>query len=215
MSIDKSIVRIDERDTPRILEAHALLIECLGTKRVEDVDSFKATVSSFADQSVVPRLLCKVHNGRMLGAVLGVYLTSINIGMILYAGVRDAFRRLGIYSVLRTELIRLLNIEAAHERLGQGYMEYMVSELEPGSWLLEYYQRRWGAFVAPIDYFQPPTQGLAPRKLSLVFQPIARRTPPAGDDVTAIVREIRRKVYRLSDTAAMMGFHGLVGPCTR
>jgi len=193
---DREIVEVDETDVTHVLEAHAVLRDAMGPERVEDVDSFRATVSPATDNALAPVLVCATRpGGRIVGAVMGGYLVNLNMGMVFYAGVRPESRRLGIYSAMRARLIALLDSKTARH----GQMDYLVSEQEDGSPLFVKYTEQWGAFVAPIDYEQPATQGLSATKLKLVLQPMARRTPPSSDETLAIVREIYRRIYRLPD----------------
>ena len=199
-------LEVNETDTRRIQDAYALLQDVLGTENVEDAASFLRTVSPLTDNAVVPKLVCAV-NGRLVnGAVLGAYLTNLNIGMVLYGGVVQRSRGRGVYSTLRSRLIDLLNGVASSRQADgsdrQGHrskIHYIVSELEEGSPLFEKYVGRRGAYVAPCDYVQPTTQGLSAKELKLVLQPVARKTPPTSDEITTIVREVYRRVYRLSD----------------
>lgn len=203
---DLAIVEIDQSDVTRVLEAHVLLRETMGPERVEDVDSFRATVSPATDDALVPVLVCATRRGRVEGAVMGGYLVNLNMGMVFYAGVRPESRRLGIYSGLRARLIAMLDGKAARH----GQMDYLISEQEDGSTLFVKYTEQWGAFVAPIDYEQPATQGLTATKLMLVLQPMARRTRPSKEETLAIVREIYERVYRLPDVTANAQFRHVV-----
>ena len=203
-----ALLEVDDGDAPHILEAHALLQEALGPEYVEDMDSFRGTVSLDTDDAVVPRLVCAVHNGRVEGVVLGTYLRNLNMGMVLYSAVRRAFQGLGVYAMLRYRLMSLLNRESG--RFHSAEMDYLISEQEDGSALFERYTREWGAFVAPVDYEQPAAQGLSARKLKLVLQPVAKQVPPSGDEIAAIVREIYERVYRLPNTTANAQFRRVV-----
>ena len=211
------ILEVTERDEPRVVEAYALLQEVLGPGSVEDIDSFWGTVSPATDDEVVPRLVCAIYRRRIQGVVLGAYLVNLNMGIVLYSGVRQAFQGNGAYSMLRSRLISLLNREASRNHDGgSGYkreqvvMEYLISELEGGSPLFQRYTGRWGAFVAPIEYEQPAAQGLTARKLKLVLQPMARQAPPSGDEIVTIVREIYERVYRIPKPWENANFRSVV-----
>ena len=211
------LLEIDERDTPRILEAHRLLTEVMGIGAVEDVSSFLGTVSSSTDDKVVPRLVCAVHRERLHGVVVGAYLKDLNMGMILYSAVREAFRGRGLYSGLRGRLIALLNKAAGcydgrtgGSRRGCRKIDYLISEVELTGWLAQTYVRRWGAFVAACDYEQPAVQGLKPRKLALVLQPIAKRVRPTSAEIASIVREIYERVYRVPEVLRNAEFRRVI-----
>ena len=213
-------VRIQEvarDDVARVLEAYALLRDVLGPGVVEDRDSFLRSVSPETDEAVVPRLVCAIHESRVRGVALGAYLRNLNMGMILYGAVAEGVRRRGTYMMLRSELVSALNRVARAGRpngLESGTtdseVEYVISEVDQDSRLFRKYVGEWGGFVAPCDYEQPATQGLLPRRLKLVLQPIARRTPPSGDELVSIVREIYRRIYRLPDVGPDTQFRRIV-----
>ena len=211
------ILEVAERDEPRILEAYALLQEVLGPGSVEDIDSFRATVSPATDDAVVPRLVCAIYRRRIQGVVLGAYLVNLNMGIVLYSGVRRTYQGLGTYSMLRSRLVAFINREAGRNHNGgtgskreQVAMEYLISELDGGSPLFQQYTGRWGAFVAPIEYEQPAAQGLTARKLKLVLQPMARQVPPSGDEIVTIVHEIYERVYRIPKPRDNANFRSVV-----
>ena len=103
-----SLSIIGHRDAPRVREAHALLLESLGDGNVEDFESFRDTVSPATDGAVVPFMLCATFDGRIQGFVLGAYLRNLDMGMLLYSAVRQAFRGCGVYTRLRAVLLDLL-----------------------------------------------------------------------------------------------------------
>ena len=148
---------------------------------------------------------------------MGAYLRNLNMGMILYGAVAQGVRRRGIYTMLRSRLVSALNKEARAGRpngLESGTtdseVEYVISELDQDSRLFRQYVEEWGAFVAPCDYEQPATQGLLPRRLKLVLQPIGRRAPPSRDELVSIVREIFERIYRLPDASQNAHFRRIV-----
>ena len=203
-----TFIEVDESDASLVGQTYALLQEALGAENVEDSASFRRTVSPLTDDAVVPRLVCAVHERRVLGAVVGTYLKNLNIGMVLYAAVSRPLRGRGIYSILRGQLTALLNGLASERYAGSrrsldrhAGIEYLVSEQEEGSALLRRYVNEWGAFVARCRYEQPATQGLVAKELKLVMQPMANRTRPTRDDTIAIVREIYAHIYGLSNGA--------------
>ena len=209
------ILEVDGGDTPLVLAAHALLEKVLGVGRVEDIASFRATVSPEARGVYVPKLACAAYGRSIQGVVLGVYLGRLNMGMILYAGVREAFRKLGVYSTLRAHVVALLNSAAnGNGRLPytepSARMDYLVSEFDAGSELGRRYLREWGAFLAPCEYEQPAAQGLPPREMELVFQPIAAHSPPSRDQIAVAVREIYQRVYRMGEVGRNVQFRRVV-----
>ena len=125
--------------------------------------------------------------------MLGVYLRRVNGGMILYAGVREPFRRQGLYTEMRRSLLSEL---AAESLTG---LAFVLSEVDDGSWLLRKYLDEWGAFIAPLDYVQPAVQGLSRRRLDLVAVPQAAGKAEIIEALPAIVRELFTSVYRIPE----------------
>ena len=176
-----------------VRRAHALFVETISADGVEDLDSFRLTVSPSTKAPLVPKLIGSYDSGRLAGAMLGVYLRRVNGGMILYAGVREEYRRQSLYAEMRNTLLAEL---AAESPTGLGFV---FSEVEEGSWLQRRYLDEWGAFVAPLDYVQPAVQGLTRRPLSLVVVPQADTRSEIIHALPAIVGEVFTGVYRISE----------------
>ena len=196
---------VDAADSDGVLDAHRLLREALGDGNVEDVRSFMATVSPAPDGALAPRMLSATHGGRMQGVVVGAYLRRVNVGMMLYSAVRKPFRGRGAYTYMRALLVDWL----AKQAPPQG-PDYVISELDASGRLGRKYIREWGAFVARCEYEVPAVQGLAPRRLDLLIQPMARRSPPTGPELAAIVRGVYEGVYRLEDAERSAIFQRVV-----
>ena len=177
-----------DADGERVSEGYALLREAMGAGRVEDIESFRGTVSSATDDAVWPKLVCAIFEGDMVGVTIGAYLSNLNMGYIAYSAVRSMFRRHGIYAEMRARLVDLFS-----------GADFVISELEEGSRLFNRYRDKWNAIVLPCDYEQPKAQGLISRPLKLVLQPIARTRPPDESESLAIVRELYERVYRIDD----------------
>ena len=185
---------ISASDTVSVLEGYSILREAMGTDAVEDEQSFRGTVSPATDPAVAPKLVAATLGRDMAGFIVGSYLRNLNIGLIAYSAVREAQRRLGIYTAMRRRLIELFNLEA-----DGGQVSYVMSELEEHSRLYGRYLGEWRAFVLPCAYWQPDAQGLKAKDLKLVLQPIARGGPPGDDEILDIVREVYKRVYRIVD----------------
>ena len=215
-------IRVDEvghADRPRVLEAHRLLRDVRGAGAVEDIGFFLETVSPETDRHVVPKLVCAVSRDRTIGVTVGAYLPELNIGFIAYSAVDPTWRRRGVYTAIRGRLVALFNLEAA-ERISRdsengGRVSYVVSELDESSAIFRRYLTKWGAFVSPCAYEQPQAQGLRARRLKLVLQPVARQLPPDGEETVAIVREVYRRIYRISDVDANPSFRRVVASLPR
>ena len=186
-------VRVHDGTSESVRRAHELFVETIGPDGVEDLDSFRLTVSRLATPAVVPKLI-EVYDGyHLIGAMLGVYLRRVNGGMVLYAGVREPYRHQGLYTEMRNSLLTEL---AAESSMGLGFV---LSEVEAGSWLHRKYVDEWGAFVAPLDYVQPAVQGLSRRRMDLVVVPQAASREEIVEALPTIVREIYLSLYRISE----------------
>ena len=185
--------RIADATSESVRRIHALFLETLGKDDVEDIDSFRQTVSPHTNPALVPKLVEVFEHGELAGAMLGVYLRRVNGSMILYAGVREPFRRRGLYTEMRTTLLSEL---AKESPTGPAFL---LSEQEEGSWLNAKYLDEWGGFVAPLDYVQPAVQGLARRRLALVVVPQAASREEIIEALPDIVREVYTSVYRIAE----------------
>ena len=188
------VLEISASDTVSVLEGYSILREAMGADSVEDQQSFWGTVSPATDPAVAPKLVAATLGRDMAGFIVGSYLRNLNIGLIAYSAVREAHRRLGIYTAMRSRLIELFNLEA-----NGGQVSYVMSELEEHSRLYDRYVGEWRAFVLPCAYRQPDAQGLKAKDLKLVLQPIARGDPPGDDEILEIVSEVYKRVYRIVD----------------
>ena len=204
------VVAVLETEVDRVLEGYRLLQEAMGVDAVEDIGSFRRTVSTATDTAVVPKLVGATRRSEMVGFSVGTYLRNLNMGFILYSAVRKEWRRRGIYTAMRDKLVSELDDEAGARRSQAHRVSYVVSEQVENSRLHRRYVREWGAFVLPLAYEQPAVQGLRARELKLVVQPLGRQTPPDGDEIVAIVREVYERIYRIHDAANHPTFRRVV-----
>ena len=194
---------VREDDLTLIEESYALLQRNMGASGVEDLDSYRKALSTEADPLVVPVLVCGLVKGRVVAAAVGAYLVEPNLGFVSYGAVEEAWRRRGVYTVLRERLverIRYLSIEQ-----GRSGPSYVVSEMEPGSFLLRRYVDR-GSHVADGAYEQPAEQGLPNRPMKLVLQPVEAADRPSPDETLEIVRQVYERVYRIRHVEAHPAF---------
>ena len=186
-------IRVPDGGSESVRRIHALFEETLGNDAVEDLDSFRLTVSPTTNPALAPKLVTAHEGGRLIGAMLGVSLRRVNGGMILYAGVREPFRQQGLYTEMRRSLLSEL---AAESPTG---LAFVLSEVDDGSWLLRKYLDEWGAFIAPLDYVQPDVQGLSRRRLHLVVVPQVPSNAEIIEILPIIVRELFTSVYRITE----------------
>ena len=186
-------LRVHDGTSESVRPAHELFVETIGPDGVENLDSFRLTVSRLTTSAVVPKLIEAYDGDQLIGAMLGVYLRRVNGGMILYAGVREVYRRQGLYTEMRNTLLSELATES------QTDLGFVLSEVENGSWLHRKYLNDWGGFVAPLDYVQPAVQGLSRRPLSLAVVPQASDRTKIAECLPTILREVFTSVYRISE----------------
>ena len=198
-------IRVPDGAPEAASTVHGLFVETLGEDAVEDLNSFRVTVSPHTDPQVAPKLVTVFERGKPVGAMLGVYLRRVNGSMILYAGVREPFRRRGLYMEMRTALLSELSMESPTGP------EFLLSEQEEGSWLIAKYLDEWGGFVAPLDYVQPAVQGLARRRLALVVVPQAASREKILEALPNIVREVYTSVYRIPEPEDNGDFRRVTG----
>lgn len=190
------ITNVDTNDRHKVLECYSLFQDEMEPGYLEDIESFMETVSSNSDPTITPCLVGATIDLRFAGAMLGVYLRNIGVGVILYSAVRSELRGQGIYAELRRQLTDRLN-ETAWSKSGENAIAYLISEVATNSPFLERYITRWAAHVPTINYRQPAVQGLESKHMTLVFQPILEIGEPTPDQVNQIVEEIYLRVYRI------------------
>ena len=198
-------IRVPDGAAEAVSMVHGLFVETLGEDAVEDLTSFSVTVSPHTVPQVAPKLVTASERGKLAGAMLGVYLRKVNGSMILYAGVREPFRRRGLYTEMRTALLSELSMESP---TGPAFL---LSEQEKGSWLIARYLDEWGGFVAPLDYVQPAVQGLARWRLDLVVIPQTAGREKIIETLPNIVREVYASVYRISEPEDNEDFQNVMG----
>ncbi len=186
-------IRVPDGAMEAVSAVRGLFVETLGEDAVEDLASFSVTVSPDTDARVSPKLVAAYEYGELAGAMLGVYLRRGNGSMILYAGVREPFRRRGLYMEMRTALLSELSMESPTGP------DFLLSEQEEGSWLIAKYLDEWGGFIAPLDYLQPAVQGLSRRRLQLLVVPQAASREYIIEALPNIVREVYTSVYRIPE----------------
>ena len=209
-SIDVELRQLTEKDEGRILEGYTLLRDAMVEHLVEDVESFRGTVSTATDSAVVPKIVCALYRDEMIGIAIGSYLRTLRVGFMCYGAVAAEWRRRGIYSAVRGRLIDLLS----QETNGDG-LQFVISELAEDSRLFQQYVIAWNAFVLPCDYEQPGVQGLQITPLKLVAQPVDRRTSPDEEEVITIVNEIYSRIYRISNVAENDSYRRIVASMQR
>ena len=119
-------IRVPDGGSESVRRIHALFQETLGNDAVEDLVSFRLTVSPSTNPALAPKLVEAYEGNRLIGAVLGVYLRRVNGGMVLYAGVREPYRRQGLYTEMRNTLLSAL---AAESPTG---LAFVLGEVEDG-----------------------------------------------------------------------------------
>ena len=188
--------QVREDDLSFVEETHALLRRNMGASGVEDIPSFRKSLSPVTDPLAVPVMVCGLVEGRVIGASVGAYLVEPDIGFVAYGAVEEAWRRRGVYTFLRQRLVESIRWRSVeHARSGPSYI---VSEMDPDSFLFRRYVEG-GAYAADCAYEQPAGQGLPNRRMKLVLQPVKASSPPGPDETLHIVRQVYSRVYRILD----------------
>ena len=192
-SLTIEAVDTSKLDFKLVADAHNLLKIVIGGGNVETLESFNNSLV-FTDR-LVPLLLVAKKGNVLAGVMLGNYLTKLNAGMVVYAGVRSDQRGNGFYSEMRHKLIEEFHAQSyAHEKMG---VDFVISELTDTSLLLGKYLHEWGGFVVDCEYLQPAVQGLQETVLNLVIQPINIGRNEIEHNMEDILSEIYREVYRI------------------
>jgi len=189
-----------------VLEAYSLLQAAMGCDNVEDLRSFRRTVSPSTDQRVTPRVILAVSDSEIIGVVVGATLKNLNAGFIAYSAVKEAWRRRGIYTRMRGSLIARLTEDDG--------VDYVVSELDEQEWLYSKYLRDWKAVTLPGSYEQPQAQGLQATSLKLVAQSTRNGTTPGLARTVSLVREIYNRIYRIEDIDGNESFRRVLASLT-
>ena len=189
-----------------VVEAYSLLQEAMGCDYVEDFRSFRRTISATTDQRVLPRVIVAVSDDKMIGVVVGATLKNLSAGFIAYSAVKEAWRRRGVYTTMRCNMLRRLT----HD----GVVKYVVSELDEQEWLFQKYIRDWKAVALPGRYEQPQAQGLQAKPLRLVAQPVENGTTPDPSETLALVRELYKRIYRIEDVDGNESFRRILTSLT-
>ena len=204
-----SYYNLRELDAARledVLEVYSLLQAAMGCDNVEDLHSFRRTVSPSTDRRVTPRVVLAVNDSGMIGVVVGATLKDLNAGLIAYSAVKEAWRRRGIYTRMRSSLIGQFKEDDG--------VEYVVSELDEEEWLFSKYLRDWKAMPLSGSYERPQAQGLQARPLKLVAQPVRNGTTPGPSETVALVREIYKRIYGIEDIDGNESFRRMLASLT-
>ena len=202
-SIGYETREVDEGESALILDGYSLLSEVMDGGSVEDWDEFLKSVAPSPGGAVLPKMVLASDQGAMIGFSVGMCLTEIRSGFIAYSAVRPGWRRRGVYKGMRRLLVSAMRREA---RQTCGRLDYIFSELERSSPLLPWYLDKLRSSVATCRYEQPAVQGLHPRLLELVVQPVDRLAPPVGEELVYIVGRIFELVYRIRRVEAHPAF---------
>ena len=201
-----SLRDLDASRLEDVFEAYSLLQVEMGCEHVEDLRSFRSTVSPSMNQRVLPRVILAVSDDEIIGVMVGATLRNLNAGFIAYSAVKEAWRRRGIYTKMRGSLLRRF----AHD----DDVEYVVSELDEQEWLFTKYVRDWNAVALPASYEQPQAQGLQARPLRLVVQPVESGREVVMSETVALVREIYEGIYQITDVEGNESFRRILASLT-
>lgn len=198
---------LDESRLEDVLEVYSLLQDAMGTDSVEDLRSFRRTVSPLTDPRVLPRVVVASTECEVIGVMVGATLKNVGAGFIAYSAVQEASRRRGIYVRMRSRVLKRFTEDDG--------VEYVVSELDEGSWLFSKCIRDWNGVALPGHYEQPQAQGLQAKALRLVAQPVNNGITPGPFETLALVREIYEQIYRIKDAEGNESYRRISASLTR
>ena len=197
---------LDESRLEDVIEAYSLLQVAMGCDNVEDLRSFRQTISPLTDDRVLPRVILAFSDDEIIGLVVGATLKNLNAGFIAYSAVKEARRHRGIYTRMRSEVLRRFTQDDG--------VEYVVSELDEQEWLFQKYTRDWNGVALSGHYEQPQAQGLPARPLRLVAAPVEKGTALVVTETVALVREIYKRIYRIEDVDGNESFGRILASLT-
>lgn len=200
-SVNIDIRLLSEFDKTYVPVVHRLLQTSLGSESVEDMMSFKKSISRTTDPEVKPTIICALIQDKPIGVLVGSYLRELNMGFICYGAIDEEWRNNGIYSVMRS-LMKNLFIEEA----GTHELEFIISEMSKSSILYANHVTRKISFKAPGHYEQPGVQGLQAKPMKLIIQPVSRCELPRKDELIKIINVIYNRIYRVTNVSDNISF---------
>jgi ribosomal protein S18 acetylase RimI-like enzyme len=203
----------DERD-PRTLEALDLVAESFAPQDRQSVSSLRYEIEEKRRGLLFPGnihvLAAIAPAGHVAGTVVGIYLDTVNAGLITYLAVRPEHRRQQLARRLRTRLVRSFGDDARANRHED--VAWVIGEVRSDNAWLRRLIRQRGAIVFDFEYYHP---GMAPGRGSaryvLYRQPAGdgRRTLPAAL-VARIVYAVYRRGYRVRYPLEHDGFVAMI-----
>jgi len=204
-SVKIDFILLSEFEKKYVTLAYEMLQTTLGPDDIEDITSFRKSVSRSTDPDVEPKVICALVHNKLIGVLIGSFLRELNMGFICYGAIEEKWRRNGVYSFMRS-LIENLFVEDA----GNGKLEFIISEMSKYSVLYAKYVTGSTAFEVPCCYEQPGVQGLKTKPMALVVQPICRCELPGKDELINIINIIYNKIYRVSNVTDNSSFKRIV-----
>jgi GNAT superfamily N-acetyltransferase len=137
-------------------------------------------------------------DGALMGVISGVYLESVNAGMVGYLAAKEEYRGQGVGRELREGLIEAMRANARTSEWDD--MAYLLGEIEEENDWLDRLVRSGAAIPFDLDYVQPRMRPAdEPVPLVLYRQPIAdRRVEIPVDEVRRLLFAIYRRGYRVA-----------------
>lgn len=134
--------------------------------------------------------------GSPIGAIIGVYLSSVNAGFIAYLGVLEPHRGRRVARVLRPHLVELFRADA--RRAGYDELAWVMGEVKRRNPWLRRLVRARGAIPFDLTYYHPGMTLDSAEPYVLYRQPIGdrRRELPVAE-VRRVLYAIYRRAYRV------------------
>lgn len=203
----------DERD-PLAREALELVEEMFSARDRQSIADLLSEVAEarlgVLDGDDFHLLAAVSESGEVPGTALGVYMSSINAGIVTYLAVRPAFRGQELARTLRTRLVERFRQNARDT--GRDDLAWVVGEVRAESPWLQRLVRHRGAIPFDLTYYHPGMwPGYGGPAYVLYRQPVGdfRRVLPAGL-VRQVVYDIYRRTYRVRYPFSHPGFAAMM-----
>lgn len=148
--------------------------------------------------------------GRPMATAVGVYLTDVNAGFVLYLAVRPAYRSRSLARRLRDRLVECYQGDA--RRSGRGELAWVLGEVRADSPWLRRLVRERGAIPFDLFYYHPGMwPGEGDPDYVLYREPVGdTRTELPSTLVAHVIFSIYRRAYRLRYPLTHAGFAAMI-----
>lgn len=191
---------LDPRD-PALRPAYALLRRTFAPGELVDLRDWTGSLEETAQRvhtDLAWHLLVAERDGKVIGIASGMYVGSINVGIIGYLAASPDARAAGIGSRLRERLRTRFARDAA--RITGAPLGAIVGEVSVDNRWLRKLAARPGVLLLDFPYYQPRLRDDdEPSPFVLYYESLgtARRRLPVGE-LRGLLYAIWRRVYRIA-----------------